>query len=438
MPPRPLEGRISRLIGPNQMVRCVIKDGRIQYVPYVPKIVIEMDKVREHPNLPSETHDSFRKPAEMAEWRRLQTLQHPETQLEKLKLRQATVEPLTLKLSGDTRKKAYDSEPKNYLKEMAEKHKQELKMLTENARWKEAELREHHHDLTLLKRKVDYTSPKLQPPVYYDTLHKIYTAKAPFYYDGDNPYEYDFVLPWDYHKTSAVLDQYKKEGEFLEMVRSGKFPSNAGEKYQFAGYPGVNPFVNQSNGTKQTENKPAEYEGTPSAQNLPSQSTYTHSYSPDKVREVDPKIDMSSLAKSLPVRFGDSGYDTGNSNLESDGLKHPPEANKILDNSNPNSTSASSKPLYDPAYRNPHSNPVVDSRHHNPDGTGEFRFKWTPDYPYGNRPQTSLLKLQNSFTKSDARKSFHDTFPETNPDLRDNIGSGKKHEFHGQNAYYWH
>lgn len=45
MPPRPLEGRISRLIGPNQMVRCVIKDGRIEYVPYVPKISIEMDKV---------------------------------------------------------------------------------------------------------------------------------------------------------------------------------------------------------------------------------------------------------------------------------------------------------------------------------------------------------------------------------------------------------
>ncbi|PIK41068.1 hypothetical protein BSL78_22076 [Apostichopus japonicus] len=131
------------------------------------------------------------------------------------------------------------------------KHKADLKKLTDQARWKEAERREHHHDLTLLKRKVDYTSPQMQPPVYYDTLHKIYTAKAPFYYDGDNPYEYDFVLPWDYHKTNAILDQYKMEGEMMEKAENvGEGTTTAREtskeEYQFAGSPGANPFVTSS------------------------------------------------------------------------------------------------------------------------------------------------------------------------------------------------
>ncbi|XP_071825229.1 uncharacterized protein [Apostichopus japonicus] len=447
MPPRPLEGRISRLIGPNQSVRCVIKDGRIKYVPYVPKITIEMDKVREHPNLPSETHDSFRVPAEKLEWKRLQSLQHPETQLEKLNQRQASVDAQSLKLSGDTRKKAYDDQvPKNYLKEMAEKHKDDLKRLTDQARWKEAERREHHHDLTLLKRKVDYTSPQMQPPVYYDTLHKIYTAKAPFYYDGDNPYEYDYVLPWDYHKTNAVLDQYKKEGEMMEKAENVGEGTNTAretgkEEYQFAGSPGANPFVTSSDMSKISNSEGmVGVKSSPPAQNPTTQSTYTFSYSPDKVRTVKPPpMDTSTLAKSLPSVMADSGYDSrSNIIIDSAKLKHPAEANNDLSNSNPNATSASSKPLYDPVYRHPHSNPVVDSRHFNAQGTADFRFRWTPSYPYGDRPQTTLLKMQDSFTKSDARKSFHGSFPENNPDLRDNIGSGKKHDFHGQNAYYWH
>ena len=50
------------------------------------------------------------------------------------------------------------------------------------------------------------------------------------------------------------------------------------------------------------------------------------------------------------------------------------------------------------------------------------------------RPQTSLLQLQNAFTKSDARKKFHRQFYEINPDLRENIFRGKQHEFNGMNA----
>ena len=50
------------------------------------------------------------------------------------------------------------------------------------------------------------------------------------------------------------------------------------------------------------------------------------------------------------------------------------------------------------------------------------------------RPQSTLLKIQDSFTKSDAKKKFYQAFPETNPDLRENIVSGKRHVFNGINA----
>ena len=63
----------------------------------------------------------------------------------------------------------------------------------------------------------------------------------------------------------------------------------------------------------------------------------------------------------------------------------------------------------------------------------DARFNWEPGCGTP-RPQTSLLELQNAFSKSEVRRKFHEEFSETNPDLRENIISGKKHEFSGVNA----
>jgi hypothetical protein len=56
------------------------------------------------------------------------------------------------------------------------------------------------------------------------------------------------------------------------------------------------------------------------------------------------------------------------------------------------------------------------------------RFRWNPE---GDTPrsQSSLLSIQDSFTKSDAHKKFHHIFTETNPDLRENITLGRQHQF---------
>ena len=63
----------------------------------------------------------------------------------------------------------------------------------------------------------------------------------------------------------------------------------------------------------------------------------------------------------------------------------------------------------------------------------DSRFNWRAGSGLP-RPQTTLLDMQNNFTKTDARRRFHAVFSETNPDLRENILKGKKHTFGGLNA----
>lgn len=61
------------------------------------------------------------------------------------------------------------------------------------------------------------------------------------------------------------------------------------------------------------------------------------------------------------------------------------------------------------------------------------RFQWKPGCGVP-RPQTSLLAIQDSFTKSAVRKKFLQRFPENLPDLRENILKGKKHTFGSMNS----
>ncbi|XP_022100502.1 uncharacterized protein LOC110984527 isoform X2 [Acanthaster planci] len=454
MPPRPLEGRISRLIGPNQCVRCVIKDGRIEYVPFSPKVDIEMDKVPEYRNLPTETQQSFQDPTLTDQWKKLQAAQHPELQLRKLEeMKQQSKQEPENSLSGfseETKKK----EEGGYLKQMAERRKEELEALTQNTRWKQAEQQEHHHDLRLLKRKVDYTTPQLQSPVYYDTLHKIYSTKPPFYYDGDNPYEYDFVGPWDYHKTETLTDAYKLEAARGELAKSraGRSVKDGGAvmDVQFAGSPGKNPYITPKYTQQQLLHGRPRLEAS-IAQKPVAQSTYTYSFNPDFVKTVitpdNSRFDLRDMSKSLPNMYSSrpSSKSTGSASksvhfndtaqVATGGGESPLVTKDYKPSERLGGTSMS---WNYPAFENPGSSPKVDGRHFNPEGTRDPRLDWKPSSPFGPRPQTKLSKIQDSFTKTDARKEFHGTFPETNPDLRENIYSGKKHDFEGLNACNWH
>ncbi|CAH7152009.1 uncharacterized protein C7orf31 homolog [Phodopus roborovskii] len=54
------------------------------------------------------------------------------------------------------------------------------------------------------------------------------------------------------------------------------------------------------------------------------------------------------------------------------------------------------------------------------------------------KPQTNLLDLRNSFSKSMAQKRLHDSIQEEQKDLRDKIQCGRRHQFYGHNAHYFY
>ncbi|XP_057640676.1 uncharacterized protein C7orf31 homolog [Chionomys nivalis] len=62
---------------------------------------------------------------------------------------------------------------------------------------------------------------------------------------------------------------------------------------------------------------------------------------------------------------------------------------------------------------------------------------WIPNAGVPN-PQTNLLDLRNSFSKSMTQKHFHDSIQEEQKDLRDKINCGMRHQFYGHNAHYFY
>ena len=54
------------------------------------------------------------------------------------------------------------------------------------------------------------------------------------------------------------------------------------------------------------------------------------------------------------------------------------------------------------------------------------------------RPLSQHHHRQCAFSKTSALNQFHQLYPETSPDLRDAIQSGKRHIIHGINGYYFH
>ncbi|XP_033114779.1 uncharacterized protein LOC117115182 [Anneissia japonica] len=400
-------------------------------------------QAKEHVNLPSETHDNFQDPAKKAQ---LQS-----SRPENIRQRQAEGgEPMNSLPLPDKLEKL-----KEPMKDLLVKHTGDLLELTENTRWRQAELQEHRDDLRLLKRKVDYTTPLLRPPVYYDTLHNIYSTKPPFYYDGENPYEYDYVGPWDYHKTNAIIDQYAKEGKqdetLLQSDASRVHPFDW-EKYQFAGSPGKKAYVMPKYTGNQLLNGISRLEQSVAQKPIP-QSNYVHSHNPDRIKSIltasDGKINLADLSSSLPTAYtskrslpttAKSVQINGTVRVATGGGDEPlkvtdvPTAypQDIGDNSLRVKGTYTGPVEYD-VYRNSQ----VDARHINPQGARDRRFDWTADSIH-RRDQTKLLDIQDSFTKSNTRDQFHKTFSESAPDLRNNVDTGKNHSFEGVNSYYWH
>ncbi|XP_006820583.1 uncharacterized protein LOC100378923 [Saccoglossus kowalevskii] len=457
LPPRPLEGRISRMIGPATAVRCVIKDGRIEYVPFTPKVDIEMDKVREHPNLPSETHDSFQDP-KTQQWKKLENEQTSSTALKKLEEKKEETPQLFVP------EKEKEMSMDDWKKELEEWQKNRFEDITLNTRWKQAEKQQHHDDLSLLRRKVSHQMPIMQPPVYYDTLHKVHTCRAPFYYDGTNPYELDDVTPWEYHLTKSHLE-LKEQDEEAVKKHAEKSPATQvsekdWDKYQFAGSTGQNPSLKEP---KKYSNFQLLH-GRPRLENSftqkpPGQSVYTYDYNPDLVKTVTTatkdKYDLRDLHSSIPKPFRSL------SPIQKNGMKSVQISDtvKVASGGNGQPLSVITRPASVPnlkEYRGNVSFAPQTDKHWFPDLNRSVDLDYLPretgqtthpslqysppDWAEQGtpRPQSKLIPLQNSFTRTDAHRKFHSTFQENNPDLRENITEGMKHDFQGENAYHWH
>ncbi|ELV13634.1 hypothetical protein TREES_T100013639 [Tupaia chinensis] len=54
------------------------------------------------------------------------------------------------------------------------------------------------------------------------------------------------------------------------------------------------------------------------------------------------------------------------------------------------------------------------------------------------KPQTNLLELMNSFSKTGAQKRFYKSILEDHKDLRDKGHSGMRHQFYGHNSHYFY
>ncbi|XP_077993001.1 uncharacterized protein LOC144447016 [Glandiceps talaboti] len=468
MPPRPLEGRIARMIGPAKAVRCVIKDGRIEYVPFTPKIEIEMDKVKPYLSLPSETHDCFQDPKKLDEWKKMQAEQDPDGQLRKIEEQKNEIVNQQLFVPEKERETTVEA----WRKDLEGWQKKRFEDLTTNTRWKQAENQEHHDDLSLLRRKVSFITPVSQPPVYYDTLHKIYTCRAPFYYDGTNPYELDDISPWEYHLTKSHLGlkEMEEEADKARAKASVNIAERDWDKYQFAGDPGAKPNMTDPkkysnfqllHGRPRIENslvqKPA------------GQSTYTYEYNPDKVKTVSTadkdKYDLRELNASIPKPYRSLSpiqKGSGKSVQISDTVRVATGGNgqpmtitdrpatvggtrvsesDIMKEYRGN-VSASFAPQTDKHWF-PDMNRSVDVDHL-PVTTGQTTHpavNYSPPnwcLPGTPRQRSNLQNIQDSFSRTATHKTFHGTFPENNPDLRENIATGMKHTFQGENAYHWH
>ncbi|KAM9308175.1 sperm-associated microtubule inner protein 4 [Gastrophryne carolinensis] len=128
-------------------------------------------------------------------------------------------------------------------------------------------------------------------------------------------------------------------------------------------------------------------------------------------------------------------------------LSHNPEVKPIHDDLQPNekncydfqNASGLSNPFIkndtqEVCYPNPNEKHSVASPHNNIQ-TSRQGIIYPPRKTLS---RASLLELQDSFSRSEAYKTFHHNFPEKTKDLRDNCYSGRKHNFYGFNSFYFY
>ena len=350
-------------------------------------------------------------------------------------------------------------------------------------RWKELELQTPDHDLTALNHKMALVNTKAQPKVFHDHENKYREERAGLYNTSYNPPQP--LIPSSEifdtsrsHKDALNLD-VNLNGDMHDAIRYNRTLGGNGSVPQLHGQPTpyetVEPFniskLLQKNKLQPTNPDFKVQEGHVNLKD----STYGREFNTPQFlqeREMptlarqEPSVLMSHqnqlldnarlvsrpanppLAASMPLPVKPASLVTG----EAIDLSRPRTApDTPFDQQFSNRYSYQQPEIYTARTSGPVSlsargpgtglsslssseprNGTV-SRSLDLSFKDDERFNWKVGCGYP-RPQTKLLQIQDSFSKTRVKKAFLAQFPERNPDLRENITSGKKHTFGGFNA----
>ena len=366
------------------------------------------------------------------------------------------------------------------LAKAALKQHDQFQQVEASNRWKELELQTPSHDLTALNNKMALANIKAQPKVFHDHENKYREERAGLYKTSYSP-------PTPNIKSSEIFDTSQSHkhaldldmnlnGDMHDAIRYNRTLGGNGSVPQLHPQPTPYEVVEPFNIAKQLQkdklqptnpdfrvqeghvtltdssygkefNVPRflqEREMPANARQAPTVLMSHENQLLDNARKVSqPAVPPLPLSMPLPVKPASlvtgEAVDISRPRTAPDGLFQPQFSNRYSYQHPEIQTARASGPPTLSA-RSPgallesgSSSARFASRSLDLSFKDDDRFNWkvgcgTP------RPQSRLLDIQNSFSKTQAKKDFLARFPERNPDLRENLTRGKKHEFDGFNA----
>ncbi|XP_075262168.1 uncharacterized protein LOC142353719 isoform X3 [Convolutriloba macropyga] len=488
IPPRPLEGRVAKLL----WQRGSLNQPELRHYTE-PYDVIDANKElvddhRAYKSLPEVYHEKLK-------LMHAEALKHAEYAVERLWERKLTDNEQ--KELVEERTKAMDQAGgignAQFMANLGERHQLQLKQLEAYNLWKKAKLLEPKDQMIQYRSQMNYVIPVEKPNCYFDHCSKIITARAPFIFEGENPYLTEPTKPYSLCDADSEENKPKKKLSLSDPcpnIESEVQPLQQGDEQraQFK--------VNSLNFPQYLRSKTAPEIQIP-MEMLGGTLTRTlgRPYSTMKLQTVRGRLEPNELKPEVKTttktsvmldekRLGAGVRPTFHNHPEelvvcnsgeldahhiyrhNDALEHHTQQRAVSATNNSTNKQVTFKQDLDragppqmrcAAETHPEQhvgdnftwtreyNPGLSQSHFTAQTVNDDKYmtgmEVRPNYGlYSSIPKHNarLLQTKNEFNKSAVRKDFLETFPENAPDLRDHISDGKKHNFFGFNAYYFH
>ncbi|CAH1241854.1 C7orf31 [Branchiostoma lanceolatum] len=414
-PPRPLEGRISREIGP-----AVRLTHRLEPAPGTGSGEGDEENQqveREYLNYPQYPPGD---PRHEEEWRIVEDQSNPDHNLQLVEHQQQ----LTTPIPHQTATAAQAPEkPPPYSKGLKETLEGEFRELEKTNRYALLSTQTPQHDIVASHHKSELVNTSTKPKVFIEHHTGMYRERDPYIHSGQEQVNDALVGDYatkisDMGRVATLHDRQLTPGYAEVMASRGSGPLDLPEreKPSLAGYAvRQNPYSLSDPMTKRPDMRPL-HEKLAKTCSLPPGAKLTGPYydEPNRLNETSHSRRTSEYNDRFSSLQPTASFGSPKAHLSYD--------KPLTAQSDPTPYTERNNVLYDPRLE------------------AEFsRMTWRPGTGTP-RPQTSLLKIQESFSKTDAHKKFHQSFEDKQADLRDNspIGTSNKHYFSGFNSYYWH